>query len=161
MESYPEYLQSPEWQRKREDCFASYGKMCAVCGSTQKLEVHHLTYDNIGDEKPYELIPLCHACHERMTKAIAEVDEIAYSFLRSSDFLELKKTIEAAFMPILEQCADVFLEFLMGHKTRHYTRLHNSLYKRLCRSVGRFDFPSITRFAQVTSRRRNHDKDET
>jgi hypothetical protein len=38
---------------------------CQRCGSKQDVQVHHLTYENFGDEDVYnDLITLCKRCHE-------------------------------------------------------------------------------------------------
>jgi len=39
---------------------------CGVkCGVGQRLELHHLHYENEGCEQPEDLLALCRACHRR------------------------------------------------------------------------------------------------
>jgi hypothetical protein len=57
------YLHSDEWNNKRAGIMRFYEHLCYDCGCTAQ-EVHHLTYDNIYQEKPQDLIPLCKNCHE-------------------------------------------------------------------------------------------------
>lgn len=38
---------------------------CELCGATEKLTVHHLSYANLYDEKDDELLTLCWPCHEK------------------------------------------------------------------------------------------------
>ena len=38
--------------------------ICCVCGK-EATEVHHLTYDNFGQEKMDDLVSLCHKCHRK------------------------------------------------------------------------------------------------
>lgn len=63
-EEYRNYLLSKEWANIRIDLFASRGRKCEACGSSKKLQVHHLHYRNIFKEEPSDLMILCAACHE-------------------------------------------------------------------------------------------------
>jgi len=58
--SYPEYIKS-EWWKLQSKLYKD--KKCAQCGRTHELDVHHLTYENVGNEKPADLITLCRRCH--------------------------------------------------------------------------------------------------
>ena len=62
-----EYYKSPEWREKRSFALNRANHMCQQerCGRTSGLEVHHITYDNLYDEKPDDLIVLCKK-HHRM-----------------------------------------------------------------------------------------------
>jgi hypothetical protein len=68
MVNYSEYISSsPIWQKKRAERLEIDGHRCVVCkhdGSEYRLEVHHLTYDNFGDEDVlYDLVTTCKRCH--------------------------------------------------------------------------------------------------
>jgi hypothetical protein len=66
---YHKYLLSPEWQRKRLECFAIYGRCCHLCQSTKEVHVHHRTYKNLMNENvEKELIPLCKKHHKSLHK---------------------------------------------------------------------------------------------
>jgi hypothetical protein len=60
---YDEYITSAEWREKRAEALARAGNMCQQCGANGSLEVHHLTYKNLGNERPEELLVLCRFCH--------------------------------------------------------------------------------------------------
>lgn len=60
---YKEYLQSETWKRKREYKLQEAGHKCQLCNDTDRLEVHHRTYDTIFNEPPNDLIVLCNKCH--------------------------------------------------------------------------------------------------
>lgn len=60
---YDNYLRTPEWREKREELFLLRGKKCEKCGSTKQIEVHHLHYKNIFNEKMEDLQVLCKPCH--------------------------------------------------------------------------------------------------
>ncbi len=59
-----EYLQTPHWKRKREDKLRAVGRRCQVCNhGPDTLEVHHRTYERLGQELDEDLTVLCRACH--------------------------------------------------------------------------------------------------
>lgn len=61
---YGDYLASAEWAVKRDHAIRLAGGRCAVCNSGKSLQVHHRTYDRIGNELPSDLLVLCKGCHE-------------------------------------------------------------------------------------------------
>lgn len=60
---YDEYLRSPEWAEQRRRARLRAGDRCQGCDSPQHLEVHHRTYERLGQEEPGDLTVLCAACH--------------------------------------------------------------------------------------------------
>ena len=62
---YQKYLLSSEWQSKRRQVIARDGGLCQGCRNAQIQEVHHLSYDHLGDELLFELIGLCSKCHRK------------------------------------------------------------------------------------------------
>lgn len=61
---YPDYLQSAEWQAHRADKLERAGHRCQVCNAEDtQLDVHHRTYERLGQEQEYDLTVLCHRCH--------------------------------------------------------------------------------------------------
>ena len=60
---YKEYLKSPEWAAQRTKALLLAESRCQVCYSDSRLQVHHRTYRNLGDEEPSDLIVLCRYCH--------------------------------------------------------------------------------------------------
>jgi hypothetical protein len=62
---YDEYLESEQWAKKRSLVFKRAKCVCEGCGEAVATEVHHLSYKHVGDEFLFELVALCHACHER------------------------------------------------------------------------------------------------
>lgn len=58
------YRMHPEWQARRSATLARAGHRCQACGTRgARLDVHHNSYDNYGDERPPDLIALCGDCH--------------------------------------------------------------------------------------------------
>jgi len=63
-DNYAEYLQSKAWKQIRAMKLSAVGK-CQVCGSKYNLDVHHNSYEHVGDEKNHlnDLVVLCRDCH--------------------------------------------------------------------------------------------------
>lgn len=65
-EEYKAYLNSPRWKAIRKRLYREYEYKCAMCGSPKNLNVHHITYDNLGEEKDEDLTVLCQKCHSEL-----------------------------------------------------------------------------------------------
>lgn len=63
---YKAYMQSPQWEVKRSQTVQGDGNRCRKCGRIGKLEVHHISYIRLGQERPEDLMTLCHDCHKVM-----------------------------------------------------------------------------------------------
>lgn len=71
--SYRRYLQSPEWAAKRKEFWDSaIMRSCYVCDDPwidfKGKELHHLTYERLGNENLEDLVPVCSICHGKITK---------------------------------------------------------------------------------------------
>ena len=66
--TYQDYLRSPDWQQKRRQKLDRYGgtkRQCAVCASTQRLDVHHLIYRrDLTQTLQADLRVFCRRCHD-------------------------------------------------------------------------------------------------
>jgi 5-methylcytosine-specific restriction endonuclease McrA len=62
---YDEYLRSEEWANKRALVIERAGGICEGCGEASAVQVHHLTYNNVGEEFLWQLRAICRECHER------------------------------------------------------------------------------------------------
>ena len=60
---YPQYLRTDEWQNKRIEVIKRCKNICEECNFEKVDDIHHITYKNVGNEKLYELIGVCRACH--------------------------------------------------------------------------------------------------
>lgn len=63
---YNVYLQSPEWRKRRRLVFKRCGGFCEGCGLHPATQVHHLTYEHMGNEFLWELRGICSVCHMRI-----------------------------------------------------------------------------------------------
>ena len=62
---YTSYIQSPEWLWRREKALERAGYQCEDCGEEWLiLQVHHVRYDNLGNEQDDDLKVLCVECHD-------------------------------------------------------------------------------------------------
>lgn len=67
---YRKYILSAEWLIKKSWLISTYLKRgwdicCAKCGDTQNLHIHHLSYENLYNEKLNDLMILCNECHKQ------------------------------------------------------------------------------------------------
>jgi HNH endonuclease len=62
---YAAYMQSPEWRRRRATILRQHGRRCQECGARGPLDVHHVTYRDLGNERPWQLAALCPDCHRK------------------------------------------------------------------------------------------------
>jgi hypothetical protein len=61
---YREYLRTPEWRRARAAALLRAGNCCSLdVTHIDGLEVHHRTYERLGEELANDLFVLCRNCH--------------------------------------------------------------------------------------------------
>lgn len=61
---YINYLQSEHWKRFRESIIKKR-KKCECCGTANPImNVHHISYSNVGREKEKDVALLCEDCHK-------------------------------------------------------------------------------------------------
>ena len=58
-----EYLKSSEWATKRAFVLARDDFKCQSCSIDTDLNIHHISYKNLGNEPLEHLICLCQDCH--------------------------------------------------------------------------------------------------
>jgi hypothetical protein len=80
---YHSYIKSPAWKSKRENALKHHGRCCKVCGTSQNIGVHHLTYKNLGNEKMEDLTVLCWEHHsEHHSDLDAKESSFTKTFLK-------------------------------------------------------------------------------
>lgn len=61
---YQNYLNTQHWKKFRDSIIKSR-KKCECCGTTEPImNVHHISYSNIGKEKDRDVALLCISCHK-------------------------------------------------------------------------------------------------
>lgn len=62
--SYADYIASPVWVATRSRYRASdLPQDCQLCGADEIIQLHHRTYERVGEELLTDLVPLCPTCH--------------------------------------------------------------------------------------------------
>lgn len=65
-EWYEEYLKTPKWREKARLVLRRAGGRCEGCLLADATQVHHLTYERVGDEMLFDLVAICKPCHDRI-----------------------------------------------------------------------------------------------
>lgn len=63
---YKFYLLTKEWKRIRKRVIKRAKGICETCKIEKIVDVHHLSYKNLGKEKLCDLRGLCRECHSIM-----------------------------------------------------------------------------------------------
>ena len=63
-QEYEKYIHSNQWRKRADERLGMDGWECCVCGGSA-TEVHHLSYERLGNENMEDLVSLCHRCHEK------------------------------------------------------------------------------------------------
>src|SRR5579885_1010625 len=70
-QEYTHYINSPEWKKRRAHLLQAAGYRCQVCRHPKlpsKLQVHHLTYERLGNELSGDLVVVCTECHPKLDR---------------------------------------------------------------------------------------------
>lgn len=62
------YLRSLHWRSVRAQKIKETGGKCERCGVGGSLDIHHLSYKNLGHERMSDLQALCRKCHKKRHK---------------------------------------------------------------------------------------------
>ena len=65
---YLRYIESEKWFILKNRIKKRDKNKCTKCNSNLNLHVHHITYDNLFNEKDEDLITLCSECHKDFHK---------------------------------------------------------------------------------------------
>ena len=63
---YSEYLSSNEWRQRRLKVLSRDKNTCQACLDSPATEVHHLTYERVGNEPLFDLVSICSSCHQKV-----------------------------------------------------------------------------------------------
>lgn len=69
--NYHEYIKTEAWRERAEAAKQRVGHRCQICNRPAgrvTLDVHHRTYERLGNERPEDLTVLCRGCHELYEK---------------------------------------------------------------------------------------------
>mgnify|MGYP000388767799 CR=1 FL=1 len=75
--AYWKYLKSEHWQTMRRLALERAEGQCAICGASERVEVHHRDYSRLGEERLADLTVLCDPCHELYHTSGEVIDEVS------------------------------------------------------------------------------------
>lgn len=64
--NYQNYLKSGHWKTVKTNLYKLKAYRCFFCGNKERLNAHHITYENINNEKIEDLVYLCIRCHKKL-----------------------------------------------------------------------------------------------
>lgn len=91
-QKYNEYLNSECWHNKRKRIIALDDGRCLITSQTKNIQVHHIHYNNVGNERDCELITLSEETHKKIHGYSAD---------------DLIKRREIEFMAISNRCKNI------------------------------------------------------
>lgn len=66
---YIAYLKSDHWRQIAAAAKSLAGHRCRVCNGGDRLQVHHRSYERLGNELPGDVTVLCDTCHRMYHKS--------------------------------------------------------------------------------------------
>lgn len=102
LERYNIYLNSREWQRRRQGILERDSFICQSCLGKKATEVHHLTYTRVGCELATDLISLCSSCHRAVTTMHRASKVRSSSGIHPTNFAELESIVYGALSSYME-----------------------------------------------------------
>jgi len=67
--AYMKHMKSRAWKELRDEVLERDEHCCQVCArDKERLEMHHVSYDNLFNETVDDLVTLCHGCHRQIHK---------------------------------------------------------------------------------------------
>lgn len=60
------YMQTKQWSELKEHRLRIAQNKCEHCGSTNKLHLHHVTYERLTQEHIEDVVILCEECHNKV-----------------------------------------------------------------------------------------------
>jgi 5-methylcytosine-specific restriction endonuclease McrA len=64
-ERYNERVNSDAWKARKRELIRWRGQFCERCGLHGPLDLHHKTYERLGEEMDDDLELVCRDCHDR------------------------------------------------------------------------------------------------
>lgn len=69
---YETYINSPHWEKRKNEYYQKYPRVCSVCASCKHIHLHHAVYAEYGKEQDGHLFPLCDDHHSEFHKLIGK-----------------------------------------------------------------------------------------
>jgi hypothetical protein len=167
-DEYEDYYTWPEWELKREAVRRRCQGICERCGQRPFWCPHHVTYKNLGHEKPEDLLGICWDCNEflherRKTDPINEPIKGAVPEPGDHRSLDRRLTVYKAMEDVVLiqlHCLRVerLLRLLRELPSYYPDNLHEEVLLRIRRMFRRDDAPEFFELlAAVEDTERNRD----
>ncbi len=113
--TYAQYLTTSVWHYRRNEALKRASYTCQRCGVKRQLQVHHLSYERLGNERDEDLEVLCKGCHlghhaARAQEKITLYIKLAREVLRAQPLAGLADLTEY----VKRKCAELHI----GYDTR-------------------------------------------
>ncbi len=82
--NYNDYIMSDIWKLKR-DTMVEQNPNCIVCKKNKRLQVHHLSYFNLGNESSKDLLVVCKKCHKKIHLNKCPIPEFNFDNTKESN----------------------------------------------------------------------------
>lgn len=66
MIDYTAYLRSQPWRLLRSAVIRRAKGVCERCGKWPIVNIHHVTYERVGQERLEDLLGVCSQCHQEL-----------------------------------------------------------------------------------------------
>lgn len=120
---YKKYLKSDYWKDIKEQVHKRDNYKCRLCNSENNLQVHHKTYEFLGNENLEELITLCKKCHFNIHKIGDSINYTTYQ--RYSEYnrvLQQKEQEDIIFSKFVYVNIDKFIPILKNIDNNNYIK---------------------------------------
>ncbi len=105
-QDYSNYLKSAHWAETREKRLELDKHRCYLCGKKKHLNVHHISYKNLGHENvSRDLVTLCRECHKMLHNVRGAAKEEYNEYISADNpkdrklyFARMKNRIEKEFI---------------------------------------------------------------
>lgn len=121
---YEQYLRTAHWHTTRNRALARVRYRCQRCQANSQLQVHHLSYDRLGEELDTDLQVLCRGCHlghhvNEVTTNRSVYLAIVSAALKAERFTHLADLIEE----VKVRCAKLKIDYSAGQVQAAIARL--------------------------------------
>lgn len=108
---YREYLKSDHWKQVRQKRIEMDNYRCYLCDKSMGLNVHHLRYDNLGNEAVNEdLVTLCYKCHKMLHRVINGSKKEYFSFKTANRYGTSEKWVKGTLSALNQKLKSLIVE---------------------------------------------------
>jgi len=75
---YNEYINSDKWVERKKLYYKNNKKKCICCETTKDIQLHHITYNSLGNELDKDIAPICEKCHKEFHKKHNHNDKLGF-----------------------------------------------------------------------------------